>query len=126
MGLLFFFSGKPVIWWFIILLPVKKHGSGGLDQAIAFVYFIAFEVVVYYGLSYLLFDPVAKNADNQQAVIVKNWNSFIYFFLLYAALVIGTMLALTSALPRRYQALIRLFFWLSWLGLGLMLVAAFQ
>jgi hypothetical protein len=99
---------------------------GGLDQAIAFVYFIAFEMVVYYGLSYLLFDPVPKNADNQQPIIVKNWNHFIYFFLLYAAIVIGMMLALTSALPRRRQRQVKLFFWLSWLGLACMLVAAFN
>jgi hypothetical protein len=104
---------------------VKEHGRGWLDTALAFIYFIAFEVVVYYGLSYLLFDPVPRNADNQQAIIVRNWNSFVYFFLLYAALVIGTMLVLTSALPRQYQPLVRSFFWLSWLGLVLMLAAAF-
>jgi hypothetical protein len=105
---------------------VKKPGPGWLDQAFAFIYFIAFEVVVYYGLSYLLFDPVAKNADNQQASIVRNWNSFIYFFLLYAAVVIGTMLVLTSALPRSYKPQVMTFFWLSWLALIVLLVAAFN
>lgn len=103
---------------------MKKHGPGGLDQALAFIYFIAFEVVVYYGLSYLLLDPVPRNPDNRQAIIVSNWNRFVYFFLLYAALVIGTMLVLTSALPRRHQSTVRFLFWLSWLGLAVMLVAA--
>jgi hypothetical protein len=106
-------------------MPETKHGRGWLDTALAFIYFIAFEVVVYYGLSSLLLDPVPKNADNQQTVIVRNWNSFVYFFLLYAVLVIGTMLVLTSALPRQYQPLVRSFFWLSWLGLAFMLAAAF-
>jgi hypothetical protein len=105
---------------------VKKPGAGWLDQALAFIYFIAFEVVVYYGLAYLLFDPVPKNADPQQAVIVQNWNSFIYFFLLYAAIVIGTMLVLTSALPRPYKRQVMTFFWLSWLGLIFMLAAGFH
>lgn len=120
------FCGKAVICGsFTNLQPVKKPGSGWLDTASAFIYFIAYEVVVYYGLSYLLLDPVPKNDDNGKAIIVSNWNSLVYFFLLYAVLVIGTMLVLTSVLPRRYQSLARLFFWLSWLGLVPMLVAAF-
>jgi hypothetical protein len=105
---------------------VKKRGPGLLDKTLAFIYFIAFEVVLYYGLSYLLFDPVPRNADNQQAIIVSNWNRFIYFFLLYAVLVIGTMLVLTATLPRPYKPLVLFFFWLSWLGLLGMLLAAFN
>lgn len=106
-------------------MPETNHSRGWLDAVLAFVYFIAFEMVVYYGLSYLLLDPVPKNADNQHAIIVRNWNSFVYFFLLYAILVISTMLVLTSALPRQYQPLVRSFFLLSWLGLAFMLAAAF-
>jgi hypothetical protein len=108
------------------LLPVKKHGSGGLDSVLAFIYFIAFEVVVYYGLSYLLFDQVPKNAVNQEAIVVRNWNSLTYFLLLYAAIVIGTMLVLTSTLPRGHKPRIMTFFWLSWLGLVVMLWTAFS
>jgi hypothetical protein len=107
-------------------MPVKKPGPGWLDKTLACIYFIAFEVVVYYGLSYLLFDPVPKNAVNQEAIIVRNWNSFIYFFLLYAAIVIGTMLVLTSALPRSFKGQVMFFFWLSWLGLVVMVLAAFN
>jgi hypothetical protein len=105
---------------------VKKVGPGGLDKALAFIYFIAFEVVIYYGLSYLLFDQVPRHADSQEVVIVQNWNRFIYFFLVYAVLVIGTMLVLSSVLARAYKPLVLFFFWLSWLGLGVMLVAAFH
>ena len=105
---------------------MKKRGPGFLDKVLAFIYFIAFEVLVYYGLSYLLFDPVPRNADNQEAIIVDNWNGFIYFFLLYAAIVIGTMLMLTSALPRQHKPQVMFFFWLSWLGLAVMLLAVFQ
>jgi hypothetical protein len=105
---------------------VKKRGPGFLDKVLAFIYFIAFEVLVYYGLSYLLFDPVARNADNQEAIIVDNWNGFIYFFLLYAAIVIGTMLMLTSTLSRQHKPQVMFFFWLSWLGLAVMLLAVFH
>lgn len=105
---------------------MKKSSPGLLDKALAFIYFIAFELLVYYGLSWLLFDPVPRNADNQEAVIVRNWNGFIYFFLLYAAVVITTMLVLTSALPRPHKPQVMIFFWLSWLGLLVMLLAAFN
>jgi uncharacterized integral membrane protein len=105
---------------------VKKRAPGLLDKTAAFIYFIAFEVLVYYGLSFLLFDPVPKNTDNQEAIIVQNWNGFIYFFLLYAAIVISTMLVLVSALSRRHKPQVMFFFWLSWLGLGVMLLAAFN
>jgi hypothetical protein len=111
---------------FATSLPVKKRGPGFLDKALAFIYFIAFEVLVYYGLSYLLFDPVPRNADNQEAVIVRNWNGFIYFFLLYAAIVIGSMLVLTSSLSRQHKPQVMFFFWLSWLGLLVMLLAVFH
>jgi hypothetical protein len=95
------------------------------DKLIAFIYFIGLEVLVYYVLSYLLFDQVEKNPNNQEPVVVRNWNSFIYFVLLYAAIAIGLMLLLTSAMPRTYKPQIMLWFWLSWLGLLVMLVAAF-
>lgn len=92
----------------------------------AFIYFIGFEVLVYSILSYLLFDQVEKNPDESQSVIVQNWNSFIYFVLLYAAVVIGTMLLLTSALSRKHKPRVMRYFWLSWVGLLIMLALAFN
>ncbi|PIQ21634.1 MAG: hypothetical protein COW65_07900 [Cytophagales bacterium CG18_big_fil_WC_8_21_14_2_50_42_9] len=96
-----------------------------LDRLLAFIYFIGFEAVVYAGLSYLLFDQVEKN-PNKETVIVKNWNSFIYFILLYAVMSVGTMLVLSSALPRKNKPQIMRYFWLSWLGLAVMLMLAFN
>ena len=96
-----------------------------LDRLLAFIYFIGFEVVVYTALSYLLIDQVERNPD-KETVIVKNWNSFIYFILLYAAIAIGSMLVLSSAIPRRNKPQIMRYFWLSWLGLIVMLFIAFK
>ena len=104
----------------------RPPATGSLDKALAFIYFIGFEVVVYYVLSFLLFDQVPTNPDNQENIIVKNWNSFIYFVLLYAALTISTMLFLSSAFPRKYKPQVMRYFWLSWLGLVVMLVLAFS
>ena len=95
------------------------------DQLLAFIYFIGFEAIIYAGLSYLLFDQVERN-PNKETVIVKNWNSFIYFVLLYAAISIGTMLVLSSAMPRPNKPQVMRYFWLSWLGLLIMLVIAFK
>jgi len=103
----------------------NKPAGGIADKAMALVYFIGFEVLVYYILSYLLFDQVEKNPDEREAIIVKNWNGFTYFILLYAAIVIGLMLVLTSALPRKYKPQVMFWFWLSWLGLLIMLLVAF-
>jgi len=96
-----------------------------LDRLLAFIYFIGFEAGVYAGLSYLLFDQVEKNPD-KETIIIKNWNSFIYFILLYAVVSIGTMLVLSSALPRKNKPQIMRYFWLSWLCLAVMLMLAFN
>ena len=96
------------------------------DKIIALIYFIGFEVGIYYGLSYLLFDQVEKNPTEHETIIVQNWNSFVYFILLYAVIVIGIMLLLTSALSRKLKPRIMTYFWLSWLGLLVMLVLAFN
>lgn len=95
------------------------------DRLLALIYFIGFEVVVYMVLSYLLFDQVQKNPD-KETVIIKDWNSFIYFVLLYAAIAIGAMLVLGSALPRKNKPQVMRYFWLSWLGLVVMLMVAFN
>jgi hypothetical protein len=105
---------------------MKEPSVGFGDKIIAFVYFIGFEVFIYYALSYLLFDQVEKNPDKGEAIIVQNWNSFVYFVLLYTAATIGTMLLLTSALPRKHKPRIMRYFWFSWLGLVIMLVLAFN
>ncbi|MDB5261731.1 MAG: hypothetical protein JWQ14_1012 [Adhaeribacter sp.] len=96
------------------------------DKILAFVYFVGYEVFLYLALSYLLFDQIEKNPDESQAIIVQNWNSFVYFILLYAAITIGTLLLLTSALPRKQKPRVMTYFWLSWLGLLIMLVLAFS
>ena len=105
---------------------MKKPDTSIGDRIITFVYFIGFEVLLYFILSYLLFDQAERNPDESQTVIVQNWNSFVYFILLYAAVTIGTMLLLTSALPRKNKPRVMTYFWLSWLGLIIMLVLAFS
>ena len=102
-----------------------KQPTTLFNRLIAFIYFLGFEVVVYVGLSYLLFDQVEKN-PGQEAEIIKDWNSFIYFVLLYAVVAIGTMLVLSSALPRPHKPMIMRYFWFSWLGLAIMLALAFN
>jgi len=105
---------------------MSKAATGVANKVIALVYFIGFEVFLYYGLSYLLFDQVEKNPDEREAVILNNWNNLTYFILLYAAVVIMAMLLLTSSLPRKYKSQVMFWFWLSWPGLFLMLLLAFN
>jgi len=104
-----------------ILFYMQKPTNALADKLLALVYFIGFEVLVYYTLSYLLFEQIEKNPDERESVIVRNWNSFIYFVLLYAVIAISTMLVLTSSLPRKFKPQIMFWFWLSWLGLAVML-----
>ena len=104
--------------------PVPQQRST-FDWLLAFIYFLGLEAIIYAGLTYLLFEQVERNPD-KETVIVKNWNSFIYFVLLYAIIAIGVMLVLSSALPRQNKPLIMGYFWLSWLGLVIMLIVAFN
>ncbi|WP_026462443.1 hypothetical protein [Adhaeribacter aquaticus] len=104
---------------------MAKQITSSFNKILAFIYFIGFEVGIYFLLSYLLLNQRAES-PSKAPVIVTNWNAFIYFTLLYLAITISTMLVLTSTLPRLYKPLIMQLFWWSWLGLVIMLLVAFN
>ncbi|RDC62032.1 hypothetical protein AHMF7616_00622 [Adhaeribacter pallidiroseus] len=76
------------------------------------IYFAAFELVLYGGLRYLLFDQPFTQ-DTKDPTIVPRWVSVVYFILLYLAVVIGAMLLLSNLVPRKHKNQIMRWFWLS-------------
>lgn len=96
------------------------------DKVLAFIYFVGFEVGVYFLLSFFLFDPVEKNPNPSETTIVRDWNTFTFFLLLYVTITVTTMLLLTTMLPRPYKPQVMRYFWWSWIGLMVMVGIAFN
>ncbi len=105
-------------------MAVKQNSF--FDKLLAFIYFIGVEVLIYFCLTWLLFDQEKKNPDVKELTITNNWNIFIYFLLLYATITVTAMLLLSTMLPRPYKPTIMRYFWWSWLGLLVMVVIAFN
>ena len=91
---------------------LKKLFSFVFENLLQLIYFVAFEVTLYLGLQYLLFDQTFTQ-DTKDPTIVPRWVSVVYFILLYLAVVIGAMLLLSNLVPRKHKKQILRWFWLS-------------
>ncbi|PSR56857.1 hypothetical protein AHMF7605_26835 [Adhaeribacter arboris] len=89
---------------------MKKFFSFLFENLLQFIYFIAFESALYFGLQYLLFDQTFTQ-DTKDPTIVPRWVSVVYFILLYLAVIIGAMLVLNNFVPRKYKHHITRWFW---------------
>jgi cell division protein FtsW (lipid II flippase) len=75
--------------------------------------FIAFEIVAFYGLSYLTSGLGESNQYQAENTIVSNWVKTLVFFVAHLALVIVAMLMLSNRLPRRYRGQVMGWFYLA-------------
>ena len=80
--------------------PPKLAFAGWLA---GFAGFLAFEVVAYYGLRWLVSGLGESNQRQVDTTIVSNWVKAMTFAVLHLALAIGALLWLSNRLPRRYR-----------------------
>lgn len=65
--------------------------------------FVAFEVVAYHGLRWLVSGLGESNQRQADNTIVSNWVKTMAFVVLHLALAIGALLVLSNRVPRRYR-----------------------
>lgn len=96
---------------------MKKLFAFWFENLLQFIYFVAFEAVLFFSLRYLFFDEPFTQ-DTKDPTIVPRWAAVVYFILAYVGVVIATLLVLSNFVPRsRKQQVMRWF----WLALALML-----
>lgn len=78
-----------------------------------FGWFVAFEVVVFFGLRYLTSGLGESDQNQPENTIVSNWVKTMVFFVAHLLLVIAAMLVLSNRLPRRYRGQVMGWFYLA-------------
>ena len=102
----------------------EKSGPGAL--LLGFLGFVAFEVAAYYLLRYLTSGlGESDQLQTERTTIVSNWVKTMTFLVLHLALVIGAVLGLSNALPRRYRGQLMGWFYLSLVMSFVLLVPLF-
>ena len=102
----------------------EKSGPGAL--LLGFLGFVAFEVAAYYLLRYLTSGlGESDQMQTERTTIVSNWVKTMTFLVLHLALVIGAVLGLSNALPRRYRGQLMGWFYLSLVMSFVLLVPLF-
>ncbi|MFD1467843.1 hypothetical protein ACFQ48_06380 [Hymenobacter caeli] len=87
--------------------------------------FVAFEVVAYYGLRWLVAGLGESNQRQADNTIVRNWVKAMAFAVLHLALAIGALLGLSNRLPRRYRGQVLGWFYVALLMSFVLLVPLF-
>lgn len=78
-----------------------------------FGWFVAFEVVAFFGLRYLTSGLGESDQNQPENTIVSNWVKTMVFFVAHLLLVIAAMLVLSNRLPRRYRGQVMGWFYLA-------------
>ena len=101
----------------------EKSSKGAL--LVGLVWFIAFEVVAFYGLRYLTSGLGEANQNQPENTIVSNWLKTMVFFVAHLVLVIAAMLVLSNRMPRRYRGQVMGWFYLSLLMTFVLIIPLF-
>jgi hypothetical protein len=87
--------------------------SSGVALLAGFCWFVAFEVLAFFGLQYLTSGLGESNQNQPENTIVSNWVKTMVFFVAHLVLVIAAMLVLSNRLPRRYRGQVMGWFYLA-------------
>ena len=87
--------------------------SSGRALLAGFGWFVAFEVVAFFGLQYLTSGLGESNQNQPENTIVSNWVKTMVFFVAHLLLVVAAQLVLSNRLPRRYRGQVMGWFYLA-------------
>ena len=89
------------------------------------LYFIIFEVVVFFGLQWLLSGMGMSNQVQAENTIVPNWVKAVTFILLYLLCLLGAVMVVSSAVPAKHRRQLTRWVYLALLGMLVMLFFLF-
>lgn len=90
------------------------------------LYFIIFELVVYFGLSYLLSGMGYDDQHQQENTIVPNWVKAVIFVLLYVLCVVSAVLLISNYVPVKHRGQLMRWVYMAFIGMIVMLFILFN
>ncbi|WP_018476284.1 hypothetical protein [Pontibacter roseus] len=88
-------------------------------------YFIVFEVVVFFGLRYLVADMGMDDQYQAENTIVPNWVKAVTFILLYILCVLIAVVMVSNLVPSKHRGQLMSWVYLSLVGMLVMLALIF-
>jgi hypothetical protein len=88
-------------------------------------FFLVFEVVVFFGLSYLLSGMGMEDQYQAENTIVPNWVKAVTFILLYIVCVLIAVVLVSNLVPSKHRGQLMSWVYLALAGMLVMLVLLF-
>ncbi|MFD3002925.1 hypothetical protein ACFS7Z_21340 [Pontibacter toksunensis] len=88
-------------------------------------YFLVFEVVVFFGLQWLLSGMGLSNQYQPENTIVPNWVKAVTFILLYLLCLLFMVMLISNLVPSKHRKQLMLWVYLALLGMVAMLIVLF-
>jgi len=89
-------------------------------------YFILFELVMYFGLGYILSGMGETNQVQPENTIVPNWVKAVSFILLYILGLLIVVMMVSNMMPSRHRGQLMRWVYLALLGMVMMLFLLFN
>lgn len=89
-------------------------------------YFVVFEVVVYFGLQWLLSGIGTSNQYQPENTIVPNWVKAVAFTLLYLVCLLSVVMVVSNRVPSKHRRPLMQWVYLALLGMVVMLFILFN
>ncbi|WP_276498481.1 hypothetical protein [Pontibacter litorisediminis] len=89
------------------------------------LYFVVFELIVFFGLQWLLSGMGMSNQVQPENTIVPNWVKAVTFILLYLLCLLIAVMAISSKVPNKHRPQLMRWVYLALLGMLVMLFFLF-
>lgn len=89
------------------------------------VYFIAFELLVFWGLQWLLSDIGISNQYQAENTVVPNWVKAVIFILLYILCLLFVVMLVSNFVPSKHRGQLMRWVYLALFGMVVMLFLLF-
>ena len=99
--------------------------SGKYSWLLWLFYFVVFEVVVFFGLQWLLSDMGLSNQYQAENTIVPNWVKAVTFILLYLLCLLFMVMLISNMVPAKHRRHLMRWVYLALVGMAVMLFLIF-
>ncbi|WP_299818182.1 hypothetical protein [uncultured Pontibacter sp.] len=101
------------------------NNNGKYSWLVWLFYFIAFEVVVFLGLQWLLSGLGNSNQFQAENTVVPNWVKAVTFILLYILCLLFVVMLVSSFVPNKHRGQLMRWVYLALVGMAIMLFFLF-
>ncbi|PRY14923.1 hypothetical protein CLV24_103162 [Pontibacter ummariensis] len=99
--------------------------SGKHSWLLWLFYFIVFELIVFFGLQWLLSGMGMSNQLQPENTVVPNWVKAVTFILLYILLLLFMVMLISNTVPSKHRTQLMRWVYLALIGMVVMLFLLF-